>query len=62
MALNSSSAPAPPELAGLGEAELLQVIRSQPLPAHVASLVTTNNPVTVVQLQRQLDEILSARR
>jgi undecaprenyl pyrophosphate synthase len=32
MALNSSSAPALPELTGLGEAELLQVIRSHPLP------------------------------
>jgi len=42
MALNSSSAPAPPELAGLGEAELLQVIRSHPLPAHVAIIMDGN--------------------
>src|SRR5262245_63189130 len=42
MALNSSSAPAPPELAGLGEPELLQVIRSQPLPAHVAIIMDGN--------------------
>ena len=42
MALNSSSAPAPPELAGLGEPELLQVIRSHPLPAHVAIIMDGN--------------------
>ena len=42
MALNSSSAPAPPELAGLGETELLQVIRSHPLPAHVAIIMDGN--------------------
>jgi undecaprenyl diphosphate synthase len=42
MALNSSSAPAPPELTGLGEAELLQVIRSHRLPAHVAIIMDGN--------------------
>ena len=42
MALNSSSTPAPPELAGLGEAELLQVIRSHPLPTHVAIIMDGN--------------------
>lgn len=35
--------------------------RCAPLPAQVASLVTTNEPVTVIQLQGQLDEVLSAR-
>jgi hypothetical protein len=35
--------------------------RCAPLPAQVASLVTTNEPVTVVQLQGQLDEILAAK-
>jgi hypothetical protein len=34
--------------------------RCAPLPAQVASLVTTNDPVTVVQLQRLLDEALGA--
>jgi undecaprenyl diphosphate synthase len=42
MALNSSSAPASPELAGLGEPELLQMIRSHPLPAHVAIIMDGN--------------------
>src|SRR5439155_4205514 len=42
MAVNSSSAPAPPELAALGEAELLQLIRSQTLPAHVAIIMDGN--------------------
>jgi undecaprenyl diphosphate synthase len=42
MALNSSSAPASPELAGLGESELLQVVRSHPLPAHVAIIMDGN--------------------
>ena len=42
MAVNSSSAPAPAELAGLGEAELLQLIRSQTLPAHVAIIMDGN--------------------
>jgi undecaprenyl diphosphate synthase len=42
MALNSSSAPAPAELAGLGETELLQVVRSHPLPAHVAIIMDGN--------------------
>jgi undecaprenyl diphosphate synthase len=42
MALNSSSAPAPPELAGLGEPELLQVVRSHPMPAHVAIIMDGN--------------------
>jgi undecaprenyl diphosphate synthase len=42
MAPNSSSAPAPPELAGLGEPELLQVVRSHPMPAHVAIIMDGN--------------------
>jgi undecaprenyl diphosphate synthase len=42
MALNSSSAPASAELAGLGERELLQVVRSHPLPAHVAIIMDGN--------------------
>src|SRR5215470_5876304 len=42
MALNSSSAPAQPELADLGELELLQLVRSQPLPAHVAIIMDGN--------------------
>jgi undecaprenyl diphosphate synthase len=42
MAVNPSSAPAPPELAALGEAELLQLIRSQTLPAHVAIIMDGN--------------------
>lgn len=35
--------------------------RCAPLPAHVASLVTTNAPVTVAQLQQQLEDILAAK-
>jgi hypothetical protein len=35
--------------------------RCAPLPAQVATLVTTNEPVTVVQLQQQLEEVLAAR-
>ena len=42
MALNSSRAPAPAELAGLGETELLQVVRSHPLPGHVAIIMDGN--------------------
>jgi undecaprenyl diphosphate synthase len=42
MALNSSSAPASPELAGLGEPELLQLVRSHPLPDHVAIIMDGN--------------------
>jgi hypothetical protein len=34
--------------------------RCAPLPAQVASLVTTNDPVTVAQLQQLLDEALAA--
>ena len=34
--------------------------RCAPLPAQVASLITTNEPVTVVQLQQQLEEALAA--
>lgn len=34
--------------------------RCAPLPAQVASLITTNEPVTVIQLQQQLDEALAA--
>src|SRR5262245_19394055 len=41
MALNTS-APAPAELAELGETELLQVVRSHPLPAHVAIIMDGN--------------------
>ena len=33
--------------------------RCAPLPAQVASLITTNEPVTVIQLQKQLDEALA---
>jgi undecaprenyl diphosphate synthase len=42
MAAKSSSAPAAPELAGLGEPELLQLVRSHPLPAHVAIIMDGN--------------------
>lgn len=35
--------------------------RCAPLPAQVASLITTNEPVTVVQLQQQLEEVLAAK-
>ncbi len=42
MAVNSSSAPAPVGLAALGEAELLQLIRSHTLPAHVAVIMDGN--------------------
>lgn len=35
--------------------------RCAPLPAQVASLITTNDPVTVVQLQKQLEEVLAAK-
>jgi hypothetical protein len=35
--------------------------RCAPLPAQVASLITTNEPVTVVQLQGQLEDILAAK-
>ncbi len=35
--------------------------RCAPLPAQVASLITTNDPVTVVQLQQELEEVLAAR-
>src|SRR5687767_8870836 len=42
MAVNSSSAPAPPELAALGEAELLRLVRSHPLPDHVAIIMDGN--------------------
>lgn len=34
--------------------------RCAPLPAQVATLVTTNDPVTVLQLQNQLEEALAA--
>ena len=42
MAVNSSSAPASPELAEPGELELLQRVRSHPLPAHVAIIMDGN--------------------
>src|ERR1700675_2432698 len=42
MALKSSSAPVFPELAGLDEVELLQLVRSHPLPAHVAIIMDGN--------------------
>ena len=42
MVLKSPSAPALPELAGLDEAELLQLVRSHPLPAHVAIIMDGN--------------------
>src|ERR1700693_6513212 len=42
MALNSSSALAPAELAALGERELRQVVRSHPLPFHVAIIMDGN--------------------
>src|SRR6266849_1416000 len=42
MALKSSNAPARPELAGLDEAELLHLVRSHPLPAHVAIIMDGN--------------------
>jgi undecaprenyl diphosphate synthase len=42
MALNSSSAPAAADLAVLGEGELLQLIRSHALPAHVAIIMDGN--------------------
>ncbi len=35
--------------------------RCAPLPAQVASLVTTNEPVTVVQLQGLLEEVLAEK-
>ena len=35
--------------------------RCAPLPAQVASLITTNDPVTLVQLQAQLEEVLAAK-
>jgi len=35
--------------------------RCAPLPAQVATLITTNEPVTVVQLQQQLDEVLAEK-
>lgn len=35
--------------------------RCAPLPAQVASLVTTNETLTVVQLQSQLEEVLSGK-
>jgi undecaprenyl diphosphate synthase len=42
MVLNPSSALAPAELAALGERELRQVVRSQPLPNHVAIIMDGN--------------------
>ena len=42
MAVNSSSAPAPAEVAALGEAELLRLVRSNALPAHVAIIMDGN--------------------
>jgi undecaprenyl diphosphate synthase len=42
MALNPSSALPPAELAALGERELLQIVRSQPLPNHVAIIMDGN--------------------
>jgi hypothetical protein len=41
------------------EAAMENAERCAPLPAHVASLVTTNNPLTVAQLQQKLDEIMT---
>ena len=35
--------------------------RCAPLPAQVASLITTNEPVTVAQLQGQLEEVLTVK-
>ena len=42
MARIPSSAPAPAELTGLDERELLQIVRSQPLPTHVAIIMDGN--------------------
>jgi undecaprenyl diphosphate synthase len=42
MALNPASAGAQVELAGLGEAELLAVVRAQPRPEHVAIIMDGN--------------------
>ena len=35
--------------------------RCAPLPAQVATLITTNEPVTLVQLQKQLEEVLAEK-
>ncbi|MCW5735032.1 MAG: hypothetical protein KIS73_12945 [Enhydrobacter sp.] len=35
--------------------------RCAPLPAQVASLITTNESVTVVQLQNQLEEVIAGK-
>jgi hypothetical protein len=40
---------------------MLNAERCAPLPAQVASLITTNDPVTVAQLQQQLADVLAAR-
>jgi hypothetical protein len=42
-------------------AAMVNAERCAPLPAHVAGLVTTNDIVTVAQLQRQLEETLTAK-
>ena len=42
MTVRSSREPAPAELAKLGEAELLEIVRAQPLPAHVAVIMDGN--------------------
>ena len=42
MAFRSSREPAGPELAKLGEAELLAIVRSQPIPRHVAVIMDGN--------------------
>jgi len=41
------------------DAAMTNAERCAPLPAQVASLIATNEPVTVVQLQKQLDEALA---
>ncbi len=41
------------------DAAMLNAERYAPLPAPVASLVTTNEPITVAQLQQQLEEVLA---
>jgi superfamily II DNA or RNA helicase len=43
------------------DAAMLNAERCAPLPAQVASLVTTNETVTVAQLQQQLADAVAAK-
>lgn len=45
-----------------GDMAMANAERCAPLPTQVASLITTNDPVTVVQLQQQLEEVLAVSK